>query len=254
MCGAPGDKQVMKLTTPPVQDLGATTAKAVIRDALTLDGAGLTGRRVVDIGTGNGALVRWLLREGADAFGIEPNASVLRAALNDPKRPAPPGRWIAAAADRLPLQPASVDVVLFLNSLHHIPREQQVAALAEAATCLRPAGALIVVEPVAAGSFFELLAPLDDETQVRAAAQLALDAVRGRLFATRAEAVFTTSLAYPDPETVVAGFTRADPARAADARRVMPVIGERFWALGEPEPDGGRRFVQPMTLHHFARL
>lgn len=244
----------MNHTASPIPDLGTTTAKEVIRDALTLADASLAGRRVVDIGTGNGALVRWLLREGVDAIGIEPNASVLAAALNDPKRPAPPGRWIAAAADRLPLQPASVDAVLFLNSLHHIPPERQVAALAEAARVLRPAGALVVVEPVAAGSFFELLAPLDDETLVRAAAQRALEAVRGRLFGSRAEACFVTNLTFPDPETVVASFIRADPARAADAQRVMPVISEQFRVLGEREPDGGRRFVQPMRLHHFERL
>ena len=244
----------MHQTASPVHDLGITTAKAVIRDALTLAGASMAGQRVVDVGTGNGALVRWLLREGADAYGLEPNAGLLAAALDDAKRPAPRGRWISAAADRLPLRPASIDAVLFLNSLHHIQPERQVAALAEAARCLRPAGALIVIEPVAAGSFFELLAPLDDETQVRAAARRALDAVRGRLFRARTEALFTTILTFPDPETVVAGFTRADPARAAEARRVMPLITERFWALGETEPDGGRHFAQPMMLHHVERL
>ena len=258
----------MSRTDTPMRDLGLTTTKAVIRDVLTQArptqtgrllagptqaGRPLAGMRVLDVGTGNGALLRWLLREGADGFGVEPNAGLLRAAVTDRERPAPPGRWLAGKAERLPLRGASVDVVLFFNSLHHVAVTRQVAALAEAARCLRPAGALVVIEPVAAGSYFELLAPLDDETRVRAAAQAALEAVRGRLFAVVEEARFTTTLAFPDVGAVVASFTRADPARAAAASTVMPEIAERFQALGESEPDGATRFVQPMTLHHFER-
>lgn len=236
-----------------LRDLGTTTAKAVVSDALTRCAGGLAGLRLLDIGTGSGALVRWLRREGVAAFGLEPDAGLLRAAVADPKRPAPAGLWIAGTAERLPFRARSLDAVLFFNSLHHIVPDRQVAALAEAARCLRPAGVLVVIEPVAAGSFFELLAPLDDETAVRAAAQAALAAVRDRLFAPLDEACFTTSLAFADPAEVVASFTRADPARIAAVHRVMPVIAERFRTLGTPEPDGGRRFHQPMTLHQFRR-
>lgn len=240
-----------------ILDLGRTTAKEVIRDVLTQAGAPterpLAGRRILDIGTGNGALVRWLLREGAAAFGVEPHAGLLQAAVTDQARPAPPGRWLAATAERLALRPASVDVALFFNSLHHIAPGRQVAALAEAGRVLLPSGEVLVIEPVAAGSFFELLAPLDDETMVRAAAQAALAAVRGRLFASVAEARFTTTIVHRDPEAVVAGFIRADPARATAAERVMPLIRQRFFGLGEAEPGGGRCFVQPMTLHRLRR-
>jgi SAM-dependent methyltransferase len=154
----------MTRTGTPMRDLGLTTTKAVIRDVLTQAwatqaGHQLAGMRVLDVGTGNGALLRWLLREGVDGFGIEPNAGLLRAAVADRERPAPPGRWLAGKAERLPLRRASVDIVLFFNSLHHVPVTRQVAALAEAARCLRPAGALVVIEPVAAGSYFELWPP-----------------------------------------------------------------------------------------------
>jgi SAM-dependent methyltransferase len=241
----------MCATVATLPDLGTTTAKEVVRDALTRRCGDLAGRRILDVGTGTGAMARWLRREGAEAFGLEPNAGLLRAAVADPKRPAPAGAWLAASAERLPLRRASFDAVLFFNSLHHIAPDRQVAALAEAARCLRPLGDLVVIEPVAAGSFFQLLAPLDDETRVRAAAQAALAAVRGRLFAALDEARFTTSLAFPHPEAVVASLTRADRTREADVRQVMPLITKRFQALGIPQPDGGRRFLQPMTRHHF---
>ncbi len=237
----------------PVRDLGHATVKDVIRDALWPPGDGAAGRRILDIGTGNGALVRWLLREGADALGVEPNAALLEQAIRDPDRPAPRGRWLAAAAERLPVASAAIDAVLFFNSLHHIDPARQVAALAEAARVLRPGGAVIVVEPVAAGGYFELLAPLDDETEVRVAAQTALAAARGRLLDGMAEARFMTTLDFTDADAVMAGFVRADPTRAADAARVAPVIGERFLALGQALADGRRRFEQPMTVHRLRR-
>jgi SAM-dependent methyltransferase len=246
-------------------DLGEQSTKDVIRGALTLGkpiaavptapttALPLAGLRIIDVGTGNGALVRWLLREGADAFGIEPNARLLQAAVDEAHRPAPRGRWIAASAECLPLRRATADAVLFFNSLHHIRPAGQIAALAEAARVLKPGGDLVVIEPLAAGSYFELLAPLDDETVVRAAAQAALAASRGRLFGPVSRARFTTTLTFTSAEEVVVGFIRADPARAADTQRVMPEIEARFQALGAGEPDGRRRFVQPMMMQHDRR-
>src|SRR6056297_351506 len=100
-------------------DLGVTTTKEVLRGVLSPP-APPSSRRVLDIGCGSGAVTRLLLRNGLDAFGVEPNDDLLTAALADAARPAPPGRWIAARAEHLPIEGGSVDAVLFCNSLHHI--------------------------------------------------------------------------------------------------------------------------------------
>ena len=241
----------MATPEPARQDLGVTTTKDVLRGALSLPGS--AARRVVDIGCGSGAVTRLLLREGVDAFGIEPDWTLLRAALGDAKRPAPPGRWLAGRAERLPIATSSVDTVLFCNSLHHIPPDRQVAALAEAARVLKPFGEIVVIEPVADGDFFELLAPLDDETAVRAAAQRALRAAGSRFLRPVAHARFSTFVAFASPEAVVRGFTRADAGRAERVEASMPEINRRFWSLGEDQGDGQRRFAQPMTLHRLRK-
>ncbi len=242
----------MQQPRPPTLDLGITTTKAVLRDALSLP-AVATDRRVVDIGCGTGAVTRLLLRDGIEAFGIEPNAALLQAALADTERPAPPGRWIASPAERLPIVSSSVDAVLFCNSLHHIPPARQVAALAEAARVLRPGGEIVVVEPVAEGDFFELLAPLDDETLVRAAAQRALESAGRRFLRMVVAARFSTVVAYTSPAAVVESFTRADAGRRDRLGHATAEINRRFWSLGEPRTDGSRAFAQPMTLHRLQK-
>ena len=246
---------VTRATFAAPAELGPTSVKAVLQDALSSSDDVLPSRtalRVIDIGCGSGALVRSLLRQERDAIGIDPDARMLQAALSG-ARPAPPGRWIAGTAERLPIADRSVDVAIFLNSLHHIAMDRQVAALAEAARVLRAGGEVLVIEPVAAGSFFELLAPLDDETRVRAAAQAALHAVAVRQLLPVAAARFTTTVTFPDPESVVRSFTAADPTRARLAEAVAPQIAERFLRLGRIAADGASCFDQPMTLHRLRK-
>lgn len=221
-------------------DLGEMSVKTAIRKAMPL-----TGRRIGDLGSGNGALTAWLRREGALALGVDPHAALLTTASERHG-----GDWLAAAAERLPLASASLDAAIFFNSLHHVAPARQVAALAEAARALAPGGDLLVIEPAASGSYFALLRPLDDETAVRAAAQRALKAVAGRLLERVARGRFTTFLEVEGPAAVVAAFTRADPARAELAATALPAIERQFVAQGEAMADGRRRFCQPMLLQH----
>ena len=233
-------------------DLGETTTKDVLRGVLSLP-APPPGRRLLDIGCGSGAVTRLLLRLGLEAIGIEPNADLLTGALADATRPAPPGRWIAARAEQLPIATDGVDTVLFCNSLHHIAPARQLLALAEAARVLRPGGEIVVIEPVAEGDYFELLRPLDDETAVRAAALEALSAAGRQFLQPVSTARFATFVACRSPADLVDGFTRADPARAERAHAVAADITRQFHALGETLADGRRRFAQPMTVQRLQK-
>src|SRR5688572_8770792 len=123
----------------------------------------LSGRTVVDVGCGDGAFVRRLRAGGADALGVD--VSVTRALEADPG-----GRYLEGGAEALPLPDRSVDVAVLMRSLHHVPDPD--AAFPELRRVVRDL--VYVAEPLPTGNFFELMLPVDDETQVRAAAQAAI--------------------------------------------------------------------------------
>lgn len=77
-------------------------------------------------------------------------------------------------AENIELPDASVDVVIMLKSLHHVPVDLMDRALHEIARVLRPGGFAYISEPVYAGPFNEILRLFNDEKSVR---QAAFDAV-----------------------------------------------------------------------------
>ena len=209
------------------------------------------GRDVLDVGCGEGWLVRHLAAGGAHAAGIDPLAVALeRARREDPGAPAE--RYRESSAEALPFADSSFDVVVFFNSLHHVPVESMDAALEQAGRVLRPAGVIYVQEPLAEGSFFELMRPVEDETPVRAAAQSALEraAAGGFTQLARREAVIATELS--GFEAFHARMLSVDPSRAASFAEHERTLRTEFGRLARRSGD---RFVfdQPFRVHLLAR-
>jgi SAM-dependent methyltransferase len=203
------------------------------------------GKDVVDIGCGAGALVRELTARGARVIGVEVSESQLAAALDqDDGRGA---RYVVGEAQHLPLDGASADVAVFMRTLHHVPLPNMVDALREAGRVVRTDGIVYVAEPLTEGDFFELVSLVEDELEVRRAAQ---DALAG---ATSAGLERVTTIDYDvrvcvrDLAMLRKRVVSVDPQRAAtfDARRAQ--LADAFARLGEPGNHQGERcFVQPM--------
>jgi ubiquinone/menaquinone biosynthesis C-methylase UbiE len=207
-------------------------------------------RDVLDVGCGEGWLVRRLSSAGARAVGLDPLPVALERARRDDAS-APPGRYIEGRAEALPFRDACFDAVVFFNSLHHVPVESLDVALGEAARVLRPGGVVYVQEPLARGPFFELARAVEDETEVRAAAQNALAQAAAGRFAQRLrrDGVIATWLA--DFEAFRARMLSVDPARGAALADLETELRARFERLAR-RSDGGYVFDQPFRVHLLA--
>ena len=219
----------------------------VIRECLALEGA-----QVLDVGCGDGALVRMMAKSGARATGLEISDSQLAPARAEP--PVGGETYEVGRAESLPFGAGTFDGVVFFNSLHHVPVEVQDEALAEAARVLVPGGHLLVIEPLAEGAMFELMRPVDDETEVRAAALGALGrAAQGSELRELRALEFANDYCYRSFEAFKATVLRVDDTRRAAFERHESHLRREFERVAERTAEG-YAFTHPKRLNHFERL
>jgi SAM-dependent methyltransferase len=210
------------------------------------------GKDVLDIGCGGGALVRDLAGRGAHMVGLEITEEQLADAVS--RDPGTGARYLVGRAQALPLQDASVDVAVFMRTLHHVPPPDLLRALGEARRVLRPGGVVYVVEPLVEGDYFGLTSLVEDEREVRKAAQDAL-AEAGLAGLDRVTTVdYDVRLCLADLAALRARIVSVDPLRAAIFDDRAAELAQAFERLGEPgERAGERCFLQPMRACLLAR-
>jgi ubiquinone/menaquinone biosynthesis C-methylase UbiE len=206
------------------------------------------GKRVIDVGCGDGGLVRHLVELGADAHGVEISDEQLsRARTLDGLS----GRFHIGRGEQLPFPSAWADAVIYLNSLHHVPVEKLEAALAETARVLKAGGLLVVIEPLAAGEYFETMRPIEDETEIRAAAYRALQSPPPAL-APGGELFYETVMRFRDVEQFLKAIVAPDPARRERMPSVEAELRRRFDASARRTPDG-YELISSMRRNHFRK-
>jgi ubiquinone/menaquinone biosynthesis C-methylase UbiE len=212
---------------------------AVIRTALP----SFTGAAILDVGCGEGGLARLIASEGAMVTGVDPNLLAIARA----RHLVPGARFACACAEALPFDDGSFDAVVVVNALHHVPPDAMDKALAEASRVLRRSGSLVVVEPLAEGSFFTALQIVEDETAVRRAAQEALSrAVAKRLLKSRNTLSYIRRERFDDVEGFLERIVAVDPARAGVIEANRESITTAVLAAAERGGDGKLVFDQPI--------
>jgi ubiquinone/menaquinone biosynthesis C-methylase UbiE len=207
--------------------------------------APLAGKRLLDIGCGADVLARPLSDRGAHVAGVDPNAEALALA----REAVPTGTFHTASAETLPFADDSFDGAIFLNSLHHVPAPAMHAALGEAARVVGPAGP-IVVEPLPAGSFFLALRPMEDETDVRTAAQETLRrALESGAFEQLRRVNYLRRELFEDLDQFLVRIVAVDPARAALVAERRSKVEAAFRRHARVAADGRVVLEQPMRAH-----
>jgi hypothetical protein len=212
----------------------------------------LADRRALDIGCGDGALVRFMAREGAFAVGLEVTEGQLARALA--AEPEAGAAYLVSRGEQLPFADRTLDAAVLFNSLHHLPAAELDLALAEAARVLRVGGLLYVMEPLAEGPYFELVRPVEDETAIRAEARRAVGRAVGVSFEQVEELVYEAPVRLADFAEFKKRVVAVDPARRSAFEAREAALEEGFRAAAAPQADGGYLFWQPSRLNLLRRL
>ena len=218
---------------------------------LLIEAVDLRGKRVIDVGCGEGELARFLACSAGEVVGVECNAALRERAAAGPSPATLEFR--EGVGEALPCADESADVIVYSNSLHHVPAESQAKALEEAARVLRRGGDLLVLEPVARGAFQRVLAPVHDETLVRARAQRELAAaVSSGRFEQRARFEFPKPVTFASFEALRARVLSINPDKRAAIEADAIAWRARFEREGIKRGDGWL-FEQPHVFAHLRR-
>lgn len=101
------------------------------------------GRRVLDVGAGNGYVLSRYRRAGAEVLGVDLSMTGIRLCRQRFALEGLEGTFLQANAESLPFRDASFDCVCSMGVVHHTP--DPVAALAEFHRVLRAGGRLILM-------------------------------------------------------------------------------------------------------------
>lgn len=210
----------------------------------------LDGLALVDVGAGDGKFARAFGRRGARVTGIEIDEAKVEIARRSEHSNV---RILLGRGEDLPIDDGSVDLVCFMFSFHHVPAAVQDEALDEAWRVLRPRGRLHVLEPRPGGPMSEVLAPLDDETEVRTASQARLDRLsdHGR-FSLLSKVDYVMRRVIPDFQAYLDGMIAVAPRRAEKLPDVRAGMQATFDRVGKPVDDG-IMVEEPCVAYHFEK-
>lgn len=182
----------MQLTHP---NIARTCSESEIYEPLLA----LGGASILELGCGKADPSRNIAGAHPDAKIVAAEVDPIQHAQNLASARPSNLAFAGFGAQAIPLDDASIDVVMMFKSLHHVPLQQLDRALSEIHRVLKAGGHAYISEPVFAGQLNELLRIFNDEEFVRRAAFEAVRrAVQKDLFELSREIFFLAPASYRD--------------------------------------------------------
>ena len=211
----------------------------------------LAGALVFDIGCGEGRITRLIATSGARVTGIDPGPQQIERALAQPNVAGE--AYVVGSAEKLDAASGSADVVVFFNSLHHVPAAAMDRALSEAIRVLRPGGWLYIAEPLPEGPQYELARPYNDEAGVRLEAYEAIGRATSRGLSAEQEIRYVADGKQASFESYRENAVSISPSRSEYFQRHDAEMRARFESLGERRSDGWH-FPQPVRVNLLRKI
>jgi rSAM/selenodomain-associated transferase 1 len=153
----------------------------------------LEGARILEIGCGKAEKTRLIAQSGTVSSIVALEVDEIQHGLNLQIADLPNVEFRYGAAEAIPTEDASFDIVMIFKSLHHVPIAKMALALREIHRVLKPGGLAWISEPVYDGEFNEIMRLFHDEKDVLNSAFLAIrQAVDDGLFQLVRQRFFST--------------------------------------------------------------
>jgi SAM-dependent methyltransferase len=207
----------------------------------------LEGATVVELGCGKAEFARRLVERTPVACVMALEVDAIQHAKNLATSRPQRLQFAFGGAEEIALGDASIDGVVMMKSLHHVPLGLLDPSLREIARVLRPGGWLYASEPVYAGEFNEIVKLFHDEGEVRAAAYAALKRAHAEgVLREEHEIEFMAPLAFRDFADFSERLIHATHSHHSLSPERLTEVRSRFEAHMTPQ---GAKFVRPMRVN-----
>ena len=155
--------------------------------------------------------------------------------------------YAQAGAAKMPLEPDSVDGLVFSNSLHHIHAPHYEQVFDEAMRVLNDRGWLYIKEPVANGTHNYVMSLFHDETEVRLAAYNALVKYALPVFGKAREIFYDVDRTYRNFDEFASRYEGLGYNNYTSASVRDPLVQSRFEE--QRNSHGSYTLTQPMRVN-----
>lgn len=205
----------------------------------------LDGAMIVELGCGRAFVTRKLAESHPGSRIIAAEVDQTQHNINLQITDLPNVTFQLAGMENLSVAPASVDTVIMLKSLHHVPSALHQQGFENIFEMLRTGGKVYISEPVFAGEFNQILRLFNDEEQVR---KQAFEAIRQAIdtmgFTLEREIHFLSKSIFADFAEFEGRIINATHSDYAIDEELLLTIREKFDSY--PLTDGQKVFMNPM--------